>query len=201
MMTRIQQIVVAVGILAFAASGAEGQEIVLHNGDTLDGLKMTWDGQNPKARLETNTDKQFISEGSGSIFAGSVAPEGTDHTSYVAFRFPVDPLDMKNHALAFEVWSSEPENTLAFHVRGLNAQGKIVAGWGSWFRPLVFNAQTMMLVPGTASGKLRWEEHNIEAPESDIVFLEFIVGSRSWGQAYNMYVDNIRLEPAKASSE
>lgn len=201
MMIRFQQTVLATVILAFTIPGAGAQEIVLHKGDTLDDLRMTWDGNNPEARLEINTDKQFVSEGTSSIFAGSVVPEDSDITSYIAFRLSIESIDLNNQALVFEVWSSEPENTIAFHVRGLNAQGKIVAGWSSWSRPLDFEKQTMILVHGEATEKLLWEEAHIEVPESEVVFLEFIAGSRFNEQPYNFYVDNIRLVPSDMASE
>ncbi len=184
---------------AFASlSASAAEEMILHNGDTIGNLKMTWAADNPEAALELNTEKAFLSEGTGSILVRSVVPPDSSSTSYVGFRMSVGLIHLKDRVLTFDVWSTTPDATLAFHVRGLNARGQIVAGWESWSRPLEPQQQTMRLISGE-SGKLNWEEERIEAPDDEIAYLEFIIGSRTGGAAYNVYVDNIRLVPVENS--
>lgn len=178
-----------------------GGEVVLHDGEDLDGIQMSWSFLNPKGQVEINNDPRFISKGRGSILAHSEVPVDADHTSYVGFRVAVGPLTLDDRTLAFDAWSTEPDATKAFHVRGLNAKGKIVAGWGSWSHPLDPEKQSFLLVSGESGPKLKWEASHLEAPDDEIVFLEFIAGSVAKGKPYNMYVDHIRLLPTNAATE
>jgi hypothetical protein len=187
-----------------AVSSAAAGDVLVHNADTLNKVELTWNrGEgNPEARVELNTDRQFISEGRASILLKSVAPlDAGGQTSYIGFKVPVGPFVLDDQVtLTFDAWSSEPETTPAFYVRCLNAEGKIVAGWSSWRTPLGTKKQKFTL-RRESEEKLVWENNEmIVAPDDKVAFLEFIIGSRSEGMPYNLLVDNIHLVSSATSS-
>lgn len=184
-------------ILALAAACAGAGEKTLHHADSLTGVALSMGQRNPDTRLEVNTDKRFVSEGAGSIHVSSVAPHDAAGTSYIGFRIPIAAMRLaESQALAFEAWSSHPESTKALYARGLNREGKIVAGWTSWANPVSPTARTFVLVPGRESGALAWESTRINAPGDEIVAVEFLAGCVAKGESFDLYVDQIRVAPA-----
>lgn len=185
-----------IGMMALAAAGAAAEETVLHRCESIADIRLTWGEKAPDARLELNTDRPFVSEGSGSVHAQATAPADAAGTSYIGFRIPVVPLRLADQAIAFDAGSSRPATTLAFYARGLNAQGKIVLGWTSWSNPLTTKGKTFILVPGRHSHGMAWEKDRIEAPGEAVTALEFIAGCTAPGRAFDLYVDHVRVVPA-----
>lgn len=186
--------------LMLAYAGAA--ERTLHPADSLEGVRLTWGTENPQSQLELNTDAVFRSEGTASIRAHSQAPEAARGTSYVGFRLAIPPTRFDAEtALAFEVWSSHPVATNAFHVRGFNAEGKQAAGWASWANPLVRSGRTLVLVPGMQSMGLGWEDSRVEAEGTEVTELEFIAGCVTKGVPLDMYIDHIRAVPAPQTDQ
>ncbi len=184
-------------LLALAAAAGVHGETVLHSCDSLDGVRLSWQSHAPDARLEVTTDPARVRAGTGSLQVSATASEKATGTSYIGFRVAVSPLRLSaDQAIAFEAWSAHPAATKAFHVRGLDAGGRIVAGWSSWNHPLKASGSTFIVVPARQGGGLAWESERIEAAEGEIAFLEFIAGCTDRGVVYDMAIDQIRVVAA-----
>ena len=182
--------------MAIVAGLATAQETVILNADSIENVKLSWGGQIPDSRMELNTDKEFVSEGQGSIHVFSVTQPDAKGNSYVGFRAPVKPTDLKGKGLMLDAWSAHPKTTKALYVRGYNARGKCVASWQCWKHPLSKTCKTIGLVPGKQSSDFAWEPKKIQAAGDPIAFIECIAGSPTKGDPFDLYIDNVRVAPA-----
>lgn len=173
-----------------------GQETLLHSADSDDGVRLNWGADNPAAKLEVQTRPAFVTQGTGSLRASSQAPDPARGTAYVGFRLPIAATRLDGLALSVDAWSTTPEATIAFYVRGFDAAGQQVVGWTSWAHPLSPAGRTFVLAPGQLSDGLGWEADRVQAADQPIVAVEFIAGCVTAGAAFDLAVDNLRTVPA-----
>jgi len=185
---------VGLASLLLLAVAAGAQDTVLHRAESLDGVRLTWGSAENAARLELSTNQ--VSEGQAAIQVRARSPEQAGGTSYVGCRLPIAATRLDGQALAFEAWSNWPQSTIAFYARGLDADGKIVAGWSSWANLLSPAARTCVLVPDQPSSGLSWEADRVQNAEGSIVAIEFIAGCTARGEEFGMAIDNVRLTAA-----
>lgn len=193
-MTRIATLAIAIATLL--AAHASAQEKMLHPCESIEGVKISWGKQYADTELSLNTDAAYVSQGKASVRIFSVTQPDAKSNTYIAFRLPVEPVDLKGKAIEFEAWTSRPDTTKALYVRGFNAAGKHVVSWNDWAGPIKKEATTFHLEPGESS-QLNWEQKKVEVEGETIVYFDFIAGSSTKGDPMDLYVDNLRLVPAK----
>ncbi len=186
----------ALACLIVIPTAAQDEAVLLSGFESLDGASMVgWSSRLPGSELALNTDPRFISEGAGSVHLQGVAPADATGSSYLSVKVQLEqPIDLKDRALAFDAWTSHPESTQALYVRGYDAAAKTVLSWMSWSRPIREGRNSVELVPGLTFPPFSWENTVIDSDRRDgVVSLEFIIGTRQPGAAYDIYLDNVRL--------
>lgn len=175
---------------------AQGQTLVLHTCDDLQSIAANNSANLPDTKLETATAPADVVEGTGSLHASSVSPADATGNTYLSVVFSTPPADTTGRALVFEAWSSTPEKSLAFYVRGYDAEGTCVLSWLSWAGLLKAEPQTFTLVPGMLNDGMAWEPAMVKsADRSAVVRWEIYTGTHDPGVAYDMFLDHLRLEP------
>ncbi|NPV47048.1 MAG: PQQ-like beta-propeller repeat protein [Armatimonadetes bacterium] len=175
---------------------AQGQTLTLHACDDLQGITPQVSANLPETKLEIVNDPAQVVEGTGCLHAASVSPAGAEGNTYLSVVFTTPPTDTTGKALVLEAWSSTPDKSLAFYVRGYDAQGTCVLSWLSWAGLLSAKPRTFTLVPGMLNDGMAWEPGMVRsADRTAVVKWEVYTGTHDHGVAYDLYLDHLRLEP------
>lgn len=188
----------AVALLALASvAGAQ----MLNSCDDLQGFALGQSAKLADSKLQLNTDPKQVTEGKGSVHALSVAPKDATGNTYLSVLLTTAPVDMRGKALVFDAWSSTPDKSKALYVRGYNAKGECVLSWMSWAGPLKGQPVTFTCAPSLSGSGLGWEPAMVKNPDrSAVVKWEFYTGTGEAGAAYDLYLDNLRLEVSNLKS-
>jgi len=177
----------AVFVLLSLSQLCLAQGVALHSCDDLQGLAMGNSAQLPDTKLETVN---------GSLRASSVSPADAPGNTYLSVVLTTPPADTTGMALVFEAWTSTPEKSLALYARGYDAAGTCVLSWLSWAGLLGAERKTFTLVPGMLNDGMAWEPGMVKSPDrTAVVKWEVYTGTHDPGVAYDLYLDNLRLEP------
>lgn len=186
--------------LGVAASAQEGEQTMLFNCDSLEGVSITG-GQNwPDTKLEVNTDPAFVSEGGGSLHLSGVSPADATGNSYLDLTINLPPVDLTGRAVLFDAWTSHPENSKALYLRAYNAAGECVLSFLSWDGPIGREKTSFELIRGFGGG-LGWEPGMVTGQDlTKVTRLRFWVGTSGKGMPFDLYLDNIRTRPTLVRS-
>ncbi|MFO7947672.1 MAG: hypothetical protein R6V19_12760, partial [Armatimonadota bacterium] len=188
-------------ITATSAEKLSETPVVLHTCETIEGMSLDRGAEGEDAVLELNTDPAFISEGQGSVHIARTSEEDAQGNSYISVDIPVPAADMTDRKLTFDAWTTEPENTDGFYVRGYDAAEKCVLSWNSWSNPVKAEKTHFEMIPGVPSAGMGWESAEIEADHSaPVVRLRFYAATHDPATFVDLYIDNIRAEHCEVVS-
>ena len=186
-------VAVAIASLALAQPPAQEQAVLLYAGDNIDTLTYDMGRDNPNNKQELNTDPAYLSEGNSSLHISSVSPADAKGNSYLSVNIPIQPTVFKGRELTCDAWTSQPQNTQAFYVRGYDADKNCVLSWQSWSSPVQAEKTSFELIPHLSLGSLNWEDKVATGDiEAEVVMLRFYVGTHDKGVPFDVYLDNVR---------
>ncbi|MBT3379074.1 MAG: PQQ-binding-like beta-propeller repeat protein [Lentisphaerae bacterium] len=166
--------------------------------EDLTGVRVKAERNCEDARLETNTDPGYVSEGRGSLFLAGRSRTPRTGNTYVSAVIDVPPVDLSNQALLLDAWTSEPKHTGALYVRGYDPDDRCVVSWSSWSSPLRETRTRFELFPALSTGTLAWRPKEIASEDrSNVVRLRVWTGTAKGGVSFNMYLDNVRAAHSK----
>ena len=166
---------------------------VIHSCDGLAGVAVVDGAKLPQTQLELNTDPARLSEGGASLHVRSVSPP-RDKAVYLSIDLALDPVDLRDKALVFDAWTTDPGITRALYVRGYDADGRCALSWMSWEGLLRETKTEFSLVPEETAAGVKWEPYKITAPDRSAVSrLRFYVGTQSGSEPFDLFLDNVRV--------
>ncbi|NLO06085.1 MAG: hypothetical protein GX131_09700, partial [candidate division WS1 bacterium] len=174
---------------------------LLHACDALEGASISTGGNWPDTQLVVSDDPSFITEGSGSLRLSGTSPADATGNSYLSIDLVIPPSDFTGKVLRFDAGTSTPDQSEALYVRGYNSAGECALSWFSWSGLLSDQMQTFELYPAMARKGLTWEPEMVktEAP-IDVVKLRIYTGTHNPGAAFDLFVDNVRVEASTMRS-
>ena len=196
-------LVCILSLLPCLGQDAEDGAVSVTGFESLEGISFTFDAGNPANTVTLNSDSRFISEGEHSLHLASVSREGATGNTYlgVMVRLP-EPVNFVKRAMRFDAWTTEPENTRAFYVRGYDRDGGTALSWATWSSPVRGDQKhEIELIPAISLPGMAWEATVATSEQRhEIVRLEFIIGTNRRGVPYDIFLDNVRLVPSEVTS-
>ncbi len=193
MKTRHMPIVLALTLAAAsAAPAAEPGYRLLHGLNSLDGATLTWGTNVNQKNLALSTDAAHRSEGAASLHLSGVPNKGATRP-YLGAKVAIPKTDFTDRRLRFDAWTATPQATNALYVRLYNAKGKCVASWSNWSSPFRAQSHRRIALRDRVSRRRFRYEPNVATggPPTDVVAIEFIIGTRSSGAPFDLFIDNI----------
>ncbi|PIZ44901.1 MAG: hypothetical protein COY42_13195 [Armatimonadetes bacterium CG_4_10_14_0_8_um_filter_66_14] len=179
--------------LVLLPRAASSDVFLLHNCDSDKGTTLTWGADVDAKSVAVATDKQFVSEGTGSLHLSGTAT-GKSERAYLGVKIPVAKADLRERTLLVDVWTSTPAATNALYVRLYDGAGQKVGSWVNWGDPFSGAArQTLKLHRLVSAGGFAFEAQEVEDRQpSEVTAVELVVGTRVKEGRFDLYVDNVR---------
>lgn len=177
-------------------------ETMLNPCETTEGMTIDTGADWPGTTLEVNTDPRYITEGAASVRLSGTSPADATGNSYLCLALPIPPTDFTDGVtLRLDAATSTPDQSEALYVRGYNAAGECVLSWASWSGLLTDRMQTFELHPGMSYAGMAWEADAVEGREPrGVVKLRIYTGTHNAGQAFDIFVDNVRTGRSEVQS-
>jgi outer membrane protein assembly factor BamB len=196
-------LILAVMSLPLMASSSlaadEEKTILLHSLDSTDGIKATWGTPSDKDAIQANNDRQFISEGKGSLRLAAHSGKQPNRRYYYGMQIPLKNVDLEFRDLMIDFWTSTPETAQIMYVRLYGAKGKKLASWVSQKPDLrKGERRSVRLQMGLNRDDFLWESKEIAATEPVLIeSAEIIIGTRTADHNVDIYADNLRMTEAR----
>lgn len=153
------------------------------------GVRLTWGGNCTDRGIET-------AAGAIALTARSDAKAGSH---YNGLMIPLPARDLRGQQLVLDLATSTPETTQAVYVRLYDANGKRVASWNTWDRPLANGPINVRLQTGLNSGGFLWEPKEIQGDAASVASIEIIAGTRATNVVFDLRAGNLRTAPPPPS--
>lgn len=195
---------IILALIAMTLPGLAQQDAgtVLNPCETTEGMTVDTGADWPGTALAVNTDARWVTEGAGSVRLSGTSPADATGNSYLCLALPIPATDFTGGVtLRLDAASSTPDQSQALYVRGYNAARECVLSWTSWGGLLTDQMQSFELHPGMSYAGMAWEADAVEgrAPLG-VVRLRIYTGTRNAGQAFDIFVDNVRTGRSEVQS-
>ena len=193
------RVIAALATVILAGPAMCQDEIIWQHGlESTESLTTAWGSKCEDIKITLNEDAAYIAEGDASVHLSAKSVEDHDGNHYVSVKIPAPGLDMDGKMVVFNAWTSLPDATRALYVRGLAADGGKVLSWNNWGGILGSSAtHEFELQTGVSMGGMSWEEQEIAAAGQPVTVLEVLMGTNQHGVEFDLFVDNLRVVPAK----
>ena len=196
-------LILAMTSLLLTVSGSlaaeEEKTILLHSLDSTAGIKGTWGTPSAKDAVQASSDRQFVSEGKGSLRLATHSGKQADRRYYYGMQIPLKDVDLNFRDLLVDCWTSTPDTAQIMYVRLYGAKGKRLASWVNQ-KPEFQKGQpwTVRLQIGLNRDGFVWELKEVAATEpAPIESAEIIIGTRTADCDVDVYADNLRMTEAR----
>lgn len=184
-----------------AAQPISRKTIPLHSLDSAKGVTVTWASECPEKRVDTNADRQFASEGKGSLHFTAKSGKKSGQNYYAGILIPLDKADARSHSILLDCWTSTPQTTEAIYLRLYGSDRQVAASWCSWNRDFERSPRLQLQFDWEVGRQgFHWEPKMVKSESSSIVAAEILIGTSVADARFDIYVDNLRMSEARRES-